>query len=48
MAHGEHTHEWKYNEVKETISLPSGEKTYTVIRFCLQCLEVEEVNLTTN
>mgnify|MGYP001582821615 CR=1 FL=1 len=45
MATGNHAHEWKYNEVKEITSLPSGQKKYTVIRFCLQCLEVEEVEL---
>lgn len=46
MASGNHAHEWKYNEVKETTNIPSGEKTYTVIRFCLHCLELEELTLT--
>lgn len=42
---GNHTHEWKYNEVKETIMLPRGDKEFTVIRFCTSCLEVEVVEL---
>ena len=40
---GNHTHEWKYNEVGVITSLPSGNKKDSVIRFCIHCLEVEEV-----
>lgn len=44
MAQGEHTHEWKYNEVK-LIQYTNGNKRYRVIRFCTDCLKVEEITL---
>lgn len=40
---GEHYHEYKYNEVKET-TYTNGLTKYTVIRFCTQCLETEEID----
>ena len=45
MASGEHTHEWKYNEADYKL-WTNGKRQYKVLRFCLQCLEVEEVELT--
>ena len=48
MAQGKHEHEWKYNEVKRRIVIPSGRKEFNVIRFCIYCLEVEEVELKEN
>lgn len=44
MSTGEHTHEWKYNDVTE-IMWTSGVKNYKVIRFCTQCFKVEEISL---
>lgn len=44
---GEHTHEWKYNEVRVGI-MNNSMRAYQVIRFCLECLTVEEVELKPN
>ena len=44
MSQGPHYHEWKYGEPKEI--LEGGRMPYRkVYRFCLQCLEGEEVEL---
>lgn len=41
-----HKHNWKYNEAKATL-YPNGLKSWIVYRFCIKCLQGEEVELQT-
>lgn len=43
MAHGEHIHEWQYNDARH--ALINRVMKYLVTRFCKVCFIVQEIHL---
>lgn len=45
MSTGPHIHDWHYGDAEVDVNPKNGDRKYTAIRYCKQCLFVEEVKL---